>query len=81
MGEQLEKAHAQGNELREEAGPLRSTVATVTIEYDAARTESGRESVHDDQRVADLRLTQDQQLVQLRSELAETRQDAREQRT
>ena len=35
------------------------------------------ESAHGDQRVADLRLTQDQQLAQLRSELAEARQDAR----
>jgi hypothetical protein len=36
---------------------------------------------HGDQYVADLRLTQDQQLTQLRADLAEARQDAREQHT
>jgi hypothetical protein len=39
------------------------------------------ERVRGDQRVADLRLTQEQQLTRLRSELAVARQDAREQRT
>ena len=79
--EELEKARAQRDELREETSALRSHVATVTVERDAARTDVERETAHGDQRVADLRLAQDQQLTQLRTELAEARQDAREQRT
>ncbi|WP_174775496.1 hypothetical protein [Cryobacterium frigoriphilum] len=79
--EELEKARAQRDELREETSALRSHVATVTVERDAARADAERETAHGDQRVADLRLAQGQQLTQLRTELAEARQDAREQRT
>lgn len=79
--EQLGKALTQRDELREETSTLRSTVATITVERNAARTDTERGSAHGDQRVADLRLTHDQQLTQLRSELAVTRQEAREQRT
>jgi hypothetical protein len=49
----------------------------VTVERDTARTGTGPESARSDQRVADLRLTQEQQLTRPRSELAETRQNAR----
>jgi septal ring factor EnvC (AmiA/AmiB activator) len=79
--EELKIARAQRDELREETSALRSHVATVTVERDAARADAERETAHGNQRVADLRLIQDQQLTQLRVELAEARQDAREQRT
>ncbi|WP_158251093.1 hypothetical protein [Cryobacterium sp. Y11] len=53
----------------------------MTVERDAARTDAGPESARSDQRVADLRLTEQQHLTRPRSELAETRQNAREQHT
>ena len=40
-----------------------------------------RERTHGEQRVSDLRITQEQQLAQVRDELAELRKEAREQRS
>ena len=51
------------------------------VERDAARTDAERERTHGEQRVKDLRTTQDQQLTPLRDELTELRQEAREQRS
>ena len=52
----------------------------MIVERDAARTEIERERTHGEQRVNDLRTTQDQQLAQLRDERAELRQEVRDQR-
>ncbi len=60
---------------------MRRNLATATVERDAARTDIERERTHGDQRVSDLRTTQDQQLAELRAELAELREEAREQRS
>lgn len=79
--EQLDQLRTERESLREEVSALRGTVATVGVERDAARADADRERVHGDQRVADLRTSQDQQYEQLRAELVEARQDAREQRT
>lgn len=79
--EQLDQLRTEGEGLREEISALRGTVATVTVERDASRADAEREREHGAQRVADLRTSQDQQLEQIRTELIEARQDAREQRS
>ena len=79
--EQLDQLRTEREGLREEISALRGTVATVTVERDASRADAERERAHGDQRVADLRTSQDQQLEQIRIELTEARQDAREQRS
>ena len=79
--EQVDQLRTERETLREEVSSLRGTVSTVSVERDAARADADRERVHGDQRVADLRTSQDQQYEQLRTELAEARQDARDQRT
>jgi colicin import membrane protein len=79
--EQLDQLRTERETLREQISALRGTASTVTVERNAARADADRERAHGDQRVADLRTSQDQQYEQLRAELAEARQDAREQRT
>ncbi|TFC87155.1 hypothetical protein E3T24_05695 [Cryobacterium sp. TmT2-59] len=79
--DQLELSRAAHDEIREEASSLRGNLATVIVEREAARTDVERERTHGEQRVSDLRTTQDQQLTQLRDELAELRTEARKQRS
>lgn len=79
--EQLDQARAEREELHEELSVLRRNLATVTVEREAARADAAREMAHGDQRVADLRISHDQQLGQLRADLTEARQDARDQQS
>ena len=79
--DQLEQSRAAHDATREEASSLREHLATAIVERDAARNDAERERTHGEQRVSDLRTTHDQQLVQLRLETAELRQEAREQRS
>lgn len=79
--EQLDQLRTERETLREEVSAVRSTIATVGAERHAARADADRERVHGDQRMADLRTSQEQQIQQVRTELTEARQDAREQRT
>ena len=79
--DKLDQARTAQDTIREEASSLREHLATAIIERDAARTDAERERTHGEQRVSDLRTTQDQQLAQLRKELAELSKEAREQRS
>ena len=86
--DQLDQDRTERDAIREEASSLRGNLATAIVERDAARADIERERTHGDQRVSDLRTTQDQQLAELRAELAELRaelaelrEEAREQRS
>jgi colicin import membrane protein len=79
--DQLDQALTAHDTIREEASSLRGNLATVIVERDAARAHARRERTHGEQRISDLRTTQDQHLTQLRDELAELRQEVREQRS
>lgn len=81
LRDQVEEVRLAQEVSREEANTLRGTLAAAAFELKAARADVEREQVHGEQRVNDLRTTQDQQLTQLRDELVELRQDAREQRS
>ena len=70
-----EQARTAHDIMWEEARSLREHLAGVFVERDAARMDAERERTHGEQRVGDLRTAQDQQLTQLRDELAELRQD------
>lgn len=71
--EQLDATRAELDQARETAGDLRSTLATITAERDAANVDVGRERAHADQRIQDLRTTYDRQIDQLRDELSQAR--------
>ena len=79
--DQLDQARTERDAMQEEASSLRGNLTVVSVERDSARTDIERERTHGEQRVSDLRITQEQQLVQVRDELAELRKDAREQRS
>ena len=53
----------------------------MTAERDAARADVDRERPHGDQRVGDLRASHEQQVSQLREELTQVREEARDQRS
>jgi len=59
---------------------MRSTVATLTAEREAARADVERERQHGDQRVKDLHETYNGQVSQLRDELTQARAAEAEQR-
>ncbi len=78
----LEGARTDLELTRETVAELRSNVATLTAEREAARADIERERVHGEQRVKDLHDTYGRQVEQLRDELAQTRQlAARERQT
>lgn len=52
--------------LRDELATLRTSLATITAERDAARTEAEQARAYSDQRVADLRVTYEQEIQRLR---------------
>ena len=79
--EQLELVRAELDEARSRTTELLTRVAGVTSERDSARADVEREKAHGDQRVNDLRTVHDQQVSQLREELVEVRQEARDQRS
>lgn len=81
LREQLDQSRTAQDALREEVSSLRGNIATAIVEREAARAEVQRELTHGEQRVSDLRTTQEQQLTQLRDELAGLRQEARDQRS
>ena len=60
-------------ESRSEGSDLRARLATMSAERDAARRDVDREKAHGEQRVSDLRDRHQQQLRQLRDELAQVR--------
>ncbi|XKH55214.1 hypothetical protein LG284_16375 (plasmid) [Citricoccus nitrophenolicus] len=68
---QLETVRAEAERTREAAAELRGTIATLTAERDAARSEAERERAYGEQRVQDLRTTYDSQLERMREELAQ----------
>lgn len=68
---QLENVRAEAEKVREAAAELRGTIATLTAERDAARSEAERERAYGEQRVQDLRTTYDSQLDRLREELTQ----------
>ena len=57
------------------AAEERSSLAAATAERDAARQDVQREQTHAQQRVQDLRVAYDAQLVQLRADLDRARRD------
>ena len=67
--------------MRDEASSLRGHLAAAIVERDSARMDVERKITLGEQCVNDLHTTQDQQLAQLRDELAELRQETREQRS
>jgi hypothetical protein len=71
---QLESLRAEYDAAREAAGEMRTSVAALTAERDAARTDVDRERGHGEQRVKDLRETYGRQIDQLREELAQARE-------
>ena len=77
----LAVARTERDTLRESLGELRASLAVTTSERDAARADVEHERAHGDQRVGDLLAGHDQQVTQLRAELAQVRDDAREQRS
>lgn len=60
---------------------LRRNLATAIVERDAARASVERERTHGDQRISDLRTTENQHITQLRDEAADLRQELSEQRS
>lgn len=71
---QLESLRGDYDTAREAAGELRSRVATVAAERDAARADVDREREHGEQRVKDLHETYVRQIDQLRDDLAQARE-------
>jgi predicted nucleic acid-binding Zn-ribbon protein len=71
--DQLDTARTDLEQAREKITELRGTVAGVTAERDAARSDVDRERTHGEQRVTDLRETYERQVDQLRAELTQVR--------
>lgn len=71
---QLAGVRADLEAAREAVGDMRSTVATLTAEREAARADVDRERIHGDQRVKDLHETYSRQIDQLRAELTQARE-------
>ena len=67
-----EQSHARNvhDTIREEASLLRRNLATAIVERDAARASVERERTHGDQRISDLRTTENHHITQLRDEAA-----------
>jgi colicin import membrane protein len=78
--EQEDAARALAREAGDAAASLRADLATVTVERDSARKDVDRERIHGDQRVVDLRTTQDAPIADLRAEIAALRAEDRGQR-
>lgn len=60
--------------MHEALADMRSTVATLTAEREAARADVERERIHGEQRVKDLHDTYSRQIDQLRAELNQARE-------
>ncbi len=71
---QLAAVRADLEAAREAMADVRSTVATLTAEREAARADIERERVHGEQRVKDLHDTYGRQIEQLRAELTQARE-------
>lgn len=78
---QLEGTQIELERTHEVVAELSGSVASLTVERDAARADIERERIHGEQRVEDLRTTYDRQIDQLREDLARDRQEIRELRT
>ena len=74
-------AAAEADRLRSAVTDLNGQVSVLTVEVESARSEVERERSYGDQRVADLRVTYDQQLDQRLEELNRAREDAQAQRS
>ena len=72
---QLEGVRADLDAARDSAGDMRSTMATLTAEREAARADVERERAHGDQRVKDIHETYGRQIDQLREEIALARRE------
>ena len=78
---QAESVRQQLDFTRDQAAHVASQLAVITTERDAARRDVQRERDHADQRVADLRALHEDQIAQLRQDMAHLQTELRAQRS